>query len=121
MLYVTVLILLDYSKPDAIKADIKIVIENQDKNVAGSIAALQERTRINETYAQSFETHLMIPFLDNADSQNPAFFEFFIPQDMVNINEVILRVQLLRFRAYSRAARGGGGTTQSITSGGGIF
>ena len=52
-------------------------------------------------------------------SYNPAFFEFYIPQDMVNVNEVILRIQLLRFRAYSRAVRGSGGTTQSTTDGGG--
>ena len=88
-------------------------------NVAGSIAALQEWARINDTYAQGFETHLMIPFPDNADPQNPAFFEFYIPQDMVNINEAILRIQLLWFRAYSRAVRGGGGTTVSTTDGGG--
>jgi len=106
-------------KPDVTKADITVTIENQNRNVAGSIAALQERARINDTYAQGFETYLMIPFLDNADQQNPAFFEFYIPQDMVNINEAILRIQLLRFRAYSRAVRGGGGTTQTTTAGGG--
>jgi hypothetical protein len=111
--------IIEIEKPDVTKAGITVTIENHDKNVAGSIAALQERTRINETYAQGFETHLMIPFLDNADPQNPAFFEFYIPQDMVNINEAILRIQLNPFRAYSKAVRGGGGTTQSTTAGGG--
>jgi len=111
--------IVEISKPDVTKAGISVTIENQNRNVAGSIAALQERARINDTYAQGFETHSMVPFLDNADPQNPAFFEFYIPQDMVNVNEVILRIQILRFRAYSRAVRGGGGTTQSTTSGGG--
>jgi len=111
--------IVEISKPDVTKADITVVIENQDRNIAGSIAALQERARINDTYAQGAETLLTIPFTDNAEASFPAIFEFYIPPNMVNINEAILRVQLLPFRAFSRAIQGGGGTTQSTTAGGG--
>ena len=106
-------------KPDVTKADVTIVIANKDRNVAGSIAALQERARINDTYAQGSETPIIIPFNDNAEPGFPAVFEFFIPADMININLARLRVQLLPFRAFSRAVRGGGGSTQTSTSGGG--
>jgi len=111
--------IVEIEKPDVTKADITVTIENKNRNVAGSIAALQERARINDTYAQGSETLLTIPFSDNAEARFPAIFEFYVPPNMVNVNEAILRIQLLPFRAFSRAVRGGGGTTQSTTSGGG--
>ena len=123
--------IVEVSKSDVSSADINITLANKDQNIASSIAALQERARINETYAQGSETLIPMTFIDNADENFPAVFEFFIPASMVNINEARLRVQLLPFRAYSRAIQGGGGiatstsdggaTTQTTTSGGGSW
>ncbi|MCL2197320.1 MAG: phage tail protein [Defluviitaleaceae bacterium] len=112
--------IVEISKPDVTKADINIVIANKDRNVAGSIVALQDRARINDTYSQGSETLIPMNFTDNAEPAFPAVFEFFLPGSMVNINEARLRVQLLPFRAFSRAVRGGGGFTQTSTSGGGV-
>jgi len=111
--------IMEIDKPDVTKADVQVVIANKDRNVAGSIAALQDRARINETYAQGAETQIPMTFIDNAEPDFPAVFEFFLPASMVNINEARLRIQLLPFRAFSRAIQGGGGTTQTSTSGGG--
>ena len=111
--------IIEIIKPDVTKMDISVVIENKERDVAGSISRLQERARIHETYAQGSETLIMIPYIDNADPQHPAFFEFFIPQDMININQAFLRIQLQPFRAFSRAVRGGGGITATTASGGG--
>ena len=112
--------IMEIDKPDVTKADITVVIANKDKNVAGSIASLQERARISDTYAQGAETPIMITFSDNAEPNFPAEVEFFLPAGMVNVNEAILRVRLERYRAHSRAIRGGGGTTQTSTNGGGV-
>ncbi|MCL1999140.1 MAG: phage tail protein [Turicibacter sp.] len=106
-------------KPDIAQAAVNVVIANKDRDVAGSISDLAERTRINELYAQGSANLLTMNYLDNADSANPAVFEFFIPADMVNINQALLRVQLLRFRGYSRAIQGGGSVATSSGSGGG--
>jgi len=111
--------IMEIDKPDVTRADISVTIANKDRNVAGSIAALQERARINDTYAQGAETLIMITFADNAEPGFPAVFEFFVPAGMVNVNEALLRVRLEPYRAFSRAIRGGGGTTQTSTSGGG--
>jgi len=111
--------IMEIDKPDVTKADISVVIANKDRNVAGSIAALRERARINDTYAQGAETLIMMTFADNAEPGFPAVFEFFTPAGMVNVNEALLRVRLEPYRAFSRAIRGGGGTTQTSTSGGG--
>lgn len=112
--------IMEIDKPDVTKADISVVIANKDRNVAGSIAALQERARINDTYAQGAETLIMMTFADNAEPSFPAVFEFFIPAGMVNINKALLRIRLEPYRAFSRAIRGGGGRTETSSSGGGV-
>ncbi len=108
----------EITKNDVTKADISIVIANKKKNVAGSIADLQERARINDTYSQGTATLLTIPYNDNADVGFPATFEFFLPSSMVNINKALLRIQLQPFRGYSKAIKGGGSITTSTKSGG---
>jgi len=111
--------IVEIEKVDVTKADINITIANKDRNVAGSIAAMQERARIHETYAQGSETLIMIPYADNCEPNFPGIFDFFIPQHMVNINQAFLRLRVTRFRANSRAVGGGGGTTATTTAGGG--
>ena len=110
--------------------DIEIEIANKSRDIAGSISELQNRTRINEVYAQGATNQMIVPFADNADPQNPAIMRIYIPDTMVRINKCILNFQLEPFRAYSKAIGGGGGiatstsdggaSTQTSSSGGGI-
>ena len=112
--------IMEIDKPDVTTADINVIIANKDRNVAGSIAALQERSRINDTFAQGAETVQTIPFADNAEPNFPTTVDIFIDAGMVNVNKAIMRVQLEPYRAFSRAIRGGGGRTTTSTSGGGV-
>ena len=98
--------------------DIEIEIANQSRDIAGSISELQDRTRINEVYAQGATNQMIVPFADNADPQNPAVMRVYIPDTMARINKCILNYQLEAFRAYSKAIAGGGGTVASTSAGG---
>ena len=99
--------------------DIQIEIANKSRDIAGSISELQDRTRINEVYAQGATNQMIVPFADNADPGNPAVMQIYIPDTMVRINKCILNFQLEPFRAYSKAVGGGGASVQSTSSGGG--
>lgn len=99
--------------------DIAIEIANKSRDIAGSISELQDRTRINEVYAQGATNQMIVPFADNADPQNPAVMRVYIPDTMARINKCILNYQLEAFRAYSKAVAGGGASTQTSSSGGG--
>ena len=79
---------------------------------------MQDRTRINEVYAQGATNQMIVPFADNADPQNPAIMRVYIPDTMARINKCILNYQLEAFRAYSKAIAGGGGTVASTSAGG---
>ncbi len=111
--------IVEIEKSDVTKADISVTIANKNKSIAGSIADMQERARINETYAQGSATLMTIPYIDNADVGYPAVFDFYIPSSMVNINKAMLRIQLQPFRGYSKAVKGGGDIATSTQSGGG--
>lgn len=110
--------IVEVEKSDVTKASVNITIANKKKNVAGSIADLQERARINETYAQGTATLMTIPYNDNADAGFPAVFEFYLPSSMVNINKALFRIQIQQFRGYSKAIKGGGATSSTTQSGG---
>jgi phage minor structural protein len=98
--------------------DIEVEIAKRTRDIASSISSLQDRTRINEVYAQGATNQMIVPFADNADENNPARMKIYIPDTMVRINKCILNYQLDNFRAYSKAIEGGGATTQSTNDGG---
>lgn len=98
--------------------DIDVEIAKKTRDIASSISSLQDRTRINEVYAQGATNQMIVPFADNADESNPATMKIYIPDTMARINKCILNYQLDNFRAYSKAIEGGGATTQSTNDGG---
>lgn len=99
--------------------DIEVEIAKRTRDIAGSISSLQDRTRINEVYAQGATNQMIIPYADNADRNNPSVLRVYIPDTMVRINKCILNYRLEPFRAFSKAIGGGGGSTQTSSSGGG--
>ena len=98
---------------------IEITVANAPKDIAGTIADLANRSRINEVYSQgatNIDSHQMA---DNCDTSNPMSIKFHIPVEAVFINKVLLNYGVEAFRAYSTAAAAGGASTQTSSSGGG--
>lgn len=114
-------LVLKKSKPNFIgdPGNIAIEIANKTRDIAGSISDLADRTRINEVYSQGATNLDSHDYADNCDPNNPAKIRFFIPQETVRINKMILNYDSGSFRAYSRAIQGGGGVAKSTESGGG--
>lgn len=98
--------------------EVEIEVANKSRDIAGSIADLQDRTRINEVYAQGATNQMIVPFADNADSEHPAVMRIYIPDTMVRINKCILNYRLEPFRAFSKATSGGGGAVTTTEAGG---
>jgi phage minor structural protein, N-terminal region len=113
-------------KPDITGApgDVEIEIANRPLDIAGSIAELADRQRINEVYAQgatNFDSH---DFADNCDPDHPAIMRFWVPEETVRINKVRLSFRVESFRSYERAieaapATTSGPSTRQTTAAGG--
>jgi len=105
-------------KPDITGApgDIEIEIANRPLDIAGSIAELADRQRINEVYAQgatNFDSH---DFADNCDPDHPAIMRFWVPEETVRINKVRLSYRVEAFRSYERAIEAAPATTSGPSS-----
>jgi phage minor structural protein len=98
--------------------DINITLANKSRDIAGSIADLQNRALISETYAQGATNLQTINFADNADADNPAVLQVYIPQEMARINKMILSVRFEPFRGYTKAVESAPGSTEASSEGG---
>ncbi len=98
--------------------DATLTFGSLQENAAGSIADLFDRQRIEETYSQGAVTLYSQNFSDNAASGFPAEMRFYIPANVVHINQIILQGRFAAFRGYSKATKGGGKTSSTTANGG---
>lgn len=97
--------------------DLKIELSTKSTNVADTIADLADRVRIESVYAQG-ATQLYQHSKDaNATPSKGMILSMYFPQEMKQINKVLLRMQLKRFRSYSQTTESGGGSTQTSSGG----
>lgn len=96
---------------------LQIDLSNKATDVASTIADLADRVRIESVYAQG-ATQLYQHSKDaNATKDKGMILSLYFPKEMRQINKVLLKVELNKFRAYSQTTESGGGS--SATSEGG--
>ncbi|MCM3241336.1 phage tail protein [Cytobacillus oceanisediminis] len=118
---VTDLRIMKESKPDT-KGEpwnVQLEIGNLNADLGTTQADLQRRQQINELYAQGATNILFIPYNDNADPDHPVEMKFYLPEEFVKLNKLLLSFVMDKFRAYERAIGGGGSIVKSTSSGGG--
>lgn len=98
--------------------DVKLVLENKVTDLGTIQADIEKRQKVNEVYSQGTTNIDSQPFQDNCDPDHPAVIRFQIPNDVKNVNQLILTFETLRFRAYERAIKGGGAVVASTSAGG---
>lgn len=109
------------SKSDMIgnPGDVSLEIGNLIEDLSTTYTDLERRQKINELVSQGATNIDSRDFQDNCDPTHPAIIRFPIPNDLVNINEMLLTFETQKFRAYERAIKGGGAVATSTSSGGG--
>jgi len=98
---------------------VSLEIANRWEDIADSIAGLQRSREINDVYAQGATNIDSHNFSDNADSDNPAEITFYLPDELVRINKLVMSYKTDKFRAYERSIKGGGAVVDTTSSGGG--
>ncbi|EJR56211.1 phage minor structural protein [Bacillus cereus VD107] len=100
-------------------SNIQFEIGNVRDDIGTTITDLQKKQLVNDTYSQGSTNIDSRDFQDNCDPEHPAVIRFQIPNDVKNVNELLLTFETLRFRAYERAIKGGGAVVGSTSAGGG--
>ena len=99
--------------------DLQIDLSTKTTDVADTIADLADRVRIESVYAQG-ATQLYQHSKDaNATPDKGMVMSLYFPSEMRQINKVLLRMSLKRFRSYSDTTASAGGSTPTTSSGGG--
>ncbi|PFJ07568.1 hypothetical protein COI88_01950 [Bacillus cereus] len=99
-------------------SNIQFEIGNVRDDIGTTITDLQKKQLVNDTYSQGSTNIDSRDFQDNCDPEHPAVIRFQIPNDVMNVNELLLTFETLRFRAYERAIKGGGAVVASTSAGG---
>lgn len=108
-----------YPQPIARPGEVNLTISSQSASVATVIAELSRKSAINELYGQGSTFIYADSIEQNADQDTPAEGDIYLPETMVHVNAVMLKVTLSAYRADSKGAAGGGGTVQTTQMGGG--
>lgn len=110
-------------KPDVVGHPLEatVTLANKSRDVASSIAEMSSRQRISEAYAQGAVTLFTTHFYDNCAPDQPAEMRFYIPENVVHINQILLNGTASAFRGYTKATKGGGSSSTTTGSGGGYY
>lgn len=108
------------SKSDVFGAPYNLELElgNIGDDISTTMADLQRKQQINETYSQGATTLFNKSYADNCESKFPAVMKFNIDDDVVHINTIDLDFETSAYRGYTQAVKGGGATVKSTSAGG---
>ena len=99
--------------------DLSIDISTKTSDIASTIADLADRVRIESVYAQG-ATQLYQHSKDaNATPEKGMTISLYFPEEMRQINKVLLKMSLKQFRSYSDTTEDAGGSTPTTSDGGG--
>lgn len=110
------------------KANIQLTLGNVIGNTGTTIADVERQQEINTNYANGATNIVPYIFDREADSANPVEFNFFVDDDVRNVNTCELTVDTSHFRATSKGntsspqqvssstSSAGGASVQSATS-----
>ena len=108
-----------------------VTLANRSTDIAGTVADLADRVRIEQAYAQGATQLYALSLQANASTQEGAVLDFYIPSEMRYVNKVLAKINLDSFRAYSEttsnapsqynSTSSGGGTYDTTSSGGGVY
>ena len=91
-----------------------LVIGWRPNDLIKMLKKMQRTDRVNELNSQGASNIYSVNVCDNADRNNPVVMRFRLPDDLIYVNQLVLDVQVDKFRAYEQAVSGGGGATVGI-------
>ena len=106
-------------KPKTEPWNAKLTLSTPPQSVATVIAELARKSKIQQTYGQGSTFIYADSFEQNCDKDTPAEGDIYIPESMIHVNAIMLKVTASAYRADSKGAAGGGGTVKTTGAGGG--
>lgn len=102
--------------------NIQLEIGYIGETVATTLADLERKMEIAKLSSVGATNKDTVTFAENCDEAFPLEIKFYCEEELKRINKILLTYQTERYRAYSRATKGGGAVISGgTTSGGGAY
>lgn len=102
--------------------NIQLEIGYIGETVATTLADLERKMEIAKLSSVGATNKDTVTFAENCDEGFPLEIKFYCEEELKRINKILLTYQTERYRAYSRATKGGGAVISGgTTSGGGAY
>lgn len=102
-----------------VAGDMSMKLANKAKDVSDNLASLADRQRIEATYSQGATQLWANTTVDNASPTDGLVHPIWMPKDAKIVNSVMVKIEMARFRAYSKTTSSGGGSAQTSSASGG--
>ena len=99
--------------------NLQISLSTKASDVASTVADLADRVRVETVYAQGATQIYQHSKDENATPSKGMKLSLYFPSEMRQINKVLLRMKLNKFRSYSQATDGAGDVATTTEAGGG--
>lgn len=99
--------------------NLQIELSTKATDVASTVADLADRVRIETVYAQGATQIYQHSKDENATKDKGMKLSLYFPSEMRQINKVMLKLKLGKFRSYSQATDGAGDVATTTEAGGG--
>lgn len=107
-----------FGEPGNIQLEIGYIGET----VATTLADLERKMEISKLSSVGATNKDTVTFAENCDEGFPLKIKFYCEEELKRINKILLTYQTERYRAYSRATKGGGAIVSGgTTAGGGAY
>ena len=102
--------------------NIQLEIGYIGETVATTLADLERKMEISKLSSVGATNKDTVTFAENCDEGFPLKIKFYCEEELKRINKILLTYQTERYRAYSRATKGGGAIVSGgTTAGGGAY
>lgn len=98
---------------------LRLTLESRPRDTAEAIDEVLDKIGVQQLYSQGATNLYSMQIADSADKDHPLEMSFYVPGNVLRINECRLRWKIEAFRSYTKSAASGGGATKTSESGGG--
>ncbi|WP_348920119.1 phage tail spike protein [Enterococcus rotai] len=103
-----------FGDPGNLELDIGYIGED----IGTTLADIQRKMEIYKLSSVGATNKDTISTAENCDKDHPLVIRFYVEEELKRVNKILFTYRLEKFRAYSKAIKGGGATVQSTSAGG---
>lgn len=96
-----------------------LTFETGVQDAAEELNEILDKIGVQELYSQGATNLYSMQIADSCDGEHPLTLSFYVPGNVLRINECRLKWKIEAFRSYAKLAAAGGGTVVTSAAGGG--